>query len=222
MCEILVLGLFGSSSYACFRSGQRWSDSNSEETFYLQLSDPDMLSTWVALLRSYAIAETYGRSLAPRDGGLYRMWRQVQIEVNQGRNLGAGVRSPTSADFSPGPTISDFDPTSSTDGVDMDASCEIHIGEILYGRTTVKRSSGAPEWHEQFIFGDLPPFGELIVDVYRERRVLKPQLLGSVQIPLNNFRRGESVEGWFPVISMNHSVSGSQVGELKLRMRVDE
>ena len=150
------------------------------------------------------------------------MWRQVQIEVHQGRNLGSGSRTPSSGDFTNSPLSPDFDNAGNVDGVDMEASCELHIGDVLYGRTTVKKSMGAPEWHEQFVFGDLPPFGELVVDVFREKRVLKPQLIGSVQIPLGNFRRGEAVEGWFPVISMNQSVSGSLVGELRLKLKVDE
>ena len=177
----------------------------------------DSMNTWIALLRSYAMAEIYGRSSAPSEGGLYRMWRQVALEINQARNLGLS-KSPT--DFASSPMSSDFD--GSNDGVDMEISCEIYINGALYGRTSIKKSLGAPEWHEQFTFSDLPPFGDLLIHVYREKKVFKPQLLGSVQVSLANFRKGESTEGWFPVIATNQSVSGTQVGELRLRLKVDE
>ena len=162
------------------------------------------------------------------------MWRQVHIEVSQGRNLGARQLPPSAASVelssSPPATHSDFDSRDgpgggkSEDGADMEVSCEIHISDALCGRTTVKKSSGSPEWHEHFVFSDLPPFGELALHVYREKRVLttKPALVGSISIPLNNFRRGESVDGWYPIINTNQSVSGTQMGELRLRLKVDE
>lgn len=183
----------------------------------MKFSSSDHMNTWIALLRSYAIAEIYGRSHAPSEGGLYRMWRQVQLEINQARNLGMS-KSPS--DFVSSPMSSDFDATN--DGVDMEVSCEIYVTDVLCGRTTIKKSVGSPEWHEQFTFSDLPPFGDMLVHVYREKKVFKPQLLGTIQINLGNFRRGEMLEGWFPVIAANQSVSGVQVGELRLRIKVDE
>lgn len=161
------------------------------------------------------------------------MWRQVQIEVSQGRNLGSRQVPPNAAsvEISSSPPAShiEFDPRdregggSGTDGSDMEVSCEIHIGDSLCGRTTVKKCTGAPEWHEHFVFGDLPPFGELVIHMYREKKMfMKPALVGSVQIHLNNCRRGESMEGWFPIIYLNQGVSGVQMGELRLRLKVDE
>ncbi|KAL5534237.1 hypothetical protein ACEPAG_699 [Sanghuangporus baumii] len=199
------------------KPGQRWLDQNTEDIIYMKFSSSDSMNTWIALLRSYAVAEIYGRSHAPSEGGLYRMWRQVQLEINQARNLGSS-RSPT--DFTSSPMSSDFD--GSNDGVDMEVSCEIYISDALCGRTTIKKSLGSPEWHEQFTFSDLPPFGDLLIHVYREKRVFKPQLLGTIQIDLGNFRRGDMIEGWFPVIAANQSVSGIQVGELRLKIKVDE
>ncbi|KAH8120325.1 GTPase activating protein [Phellopilus nigrolimitatus] len=200
------------------KAGQRWLDTNTEEVVYLKFPSSGAINTWVALLRSYAVAEIYGRNHAPIDGGLYRMWRQVQLEVSQARNLGTAK---SLSEFVSIPmTGADNDAT--TDGVDIEVSCEIVINDILCGRTTVKKSTGAPEWHEKFIFSDLPPFGDLLIHVYREKKVFKPHLLGTVQIVLSNFRRGEMLEGWFPVISTGQSITGAQVGELRLRMKVDE
>ena len=59
------------------------------EPLYVQFEDEDTAHTWLALLRSYAMPEVYGRWLSPEDGGLYRMWRQVDLTVLQGRGLGA-------------------------------------------------------------------------------------------------------------------------------------
>ncbi|EJD03956.1 GTPase activating protein [Fomitiporia mediterranea MF3/22] len=199
------------------KPGQRWLDTNTEEIVYVKFPTSDSINTWIALLRSYAVAEIYGRNHAPKDGGLYRMWRQVQLEINQARNLGSS-KPPT--ELASSPMSSEFD--GSSDGVDMEVSCEVYITDELCGRTTVKKSVGSPEWHEQFTFSDLPPFGDLLVHVYREKKVFKPQLLGTVQIPLNNVRKGEVMEGWHAVIATNQSVSGTQVGELRLRMNVDE
>ena len=58
------------------------------EPLYIQFEDDETANTWLALLRSYATPEVYGRWLSPEDGGLYRMWRQVDLTCLQpGRNL---------------------------------------------------------------------------------------------------------------------------------------
>ena len=162
------------------------------------------------------MVESYGKRLAPDDGGLYRMWRQVQLEVNQARSLGVARTIHSDGVISP-QTALDF---TSVEVTDMEVYCEIIINEDLCGRTTVKRSIGVPEWHEQFTFSDLPPFGELCLHVYRERRVNRPQRLGTVTIVLGNFRRGEVVDGWFPVLAPGQLVL--QVGEIQLKMKIDE
>lgn len=143
------------------------------------------------------------------------MWRQVQIEVIQARNLGSTKSIDAVSDVA-----SDSEVT--TDGVDMEVSCEIVIGDALCGRTTVKKCTGSPEWIEQFTFRDLPPFGDLMVHVYREKKAGKPHLVGSVQIALLNCRRSEMIEGWFPAICADDSVNGTQAGELRLKLKVDE
>ena len=204
------------------KRGQTWIDSAADCAVHLKFADSEAINTWIALLRSYAINETYGRSLAPEDGGLYRIWRQVHLEVNQARNLGANRTFSTFSEATSQQSLSVDNGDVGSDGVDMEVSCEILINGCLCGRTTVKKCVGSPEWHEKFTFSDLPPFRELIVNIFKEKKILKPQLLGSVQIYTSNFRRGELVEGWFPVLSTGQSVSGTQVGELKLRMRVEE
>jgi hypothetical protein len=167
-------------------------------------------------MRSYAVPEVYGRWSFPKEGGSYRMWRQVELTVIQGRNLGV-VRP-----LVPSPSDEvrhDPDTRPEPELADLDISCEIHLNDILCGRTTVKKGIGSPDWHESFTFSDVPPFENLDIIIWREKRLFKPAIIGSVQVTLSNFRRGETVEGWFPVL---HSSAGVQVGDLRLKIRVDE
>ena len=167
------------------------------------------------LLRSYATPEIYGRGLSRTDGGLYRMWRQVELVCLQGRNLGLPRSCAATADDG---SAADGD---GADAVDSDIYCEIYVNTIMAGRTTVKRTLGSPDWHEKFAFTDLPPFGNLEVLVFREKRLAKPVLIGSTVIPLMNFRRGEYVEGWFPVLG-GQGYIGAVMGEVRLKLKVDE
>lgn len=209
MCMIQVLN-FTSLIWRPADSGQMWSASSIADPLYLQFVDTELMKMWLVLLRSYAMPEIYGRWLSPGDGGLYRMWRQVKLTCLQGRNLGTSripQDEPPSGD-------------SEADALDIDVSCEIHVNGRICGRTTVKKGIGSPDWHEHFTFSDLPPFEDMEIRVFRDRKLARSTIIGSVLIILPNFRRGEYVEGWFPVLS-----SGSQsvqTGELRLKLRVDE
>ncbi|PVF96880.1 hypothetical protein CPB86DRAFT_816006 [Serendipita vermifera] len=61
------------------------------EPIYLAFSSSDVLNTWLVLLRSYTSPEVYGRLINPEQGGLYRMWRQIELVVVQTR--GAALNS---------------------------------------------------------------------------------------------------------------------------------
>jgi len=93
---------------------------------------------------------------------------------------------------------------------------------VLSGRTVVKKSTGSPDWHETFLFADLPPFEKLAIVVWREKKLQKPLVIGTVYITLTNFRRGELVEGWFPVLFGGATTPCTQVGQLRLKLKVDE
>lgn len=107
------------------------------------------------------------------------------------------------------------------DQVDIDVYCEIFVNAQLSGRTTIKKSLGAPDWREHFTFTDLPPFGNMEIIVWRDKKLNKPVMIGNIVIALMNFRRGEQVEGWFPILSSQHH-AGIVVGEIRLKVRVDE
>ncbi|KAF5375031.1 hypothetical protein D9758_000282 [Tetrapyrgos nigripes] len=198
-------------------TGKRWAPANTFEPVYLHFASLDACNAWMVLLRSYALPEIYGRWFFPDDGGSYRMWRQVELTIMQGRNLG-NAKPLDSRD-----SLSEGSDTSEPDPVDIDVFCDIKLNKTLCGRTTTKKGIGSPDWHEAFTFSELPPFENLEVVVLREKKLFRPPL-GLVRIPLSNFRRGEAVEGWFPVL---HSSPGSiasdlQMGEIRLKIRVDE
>ncbi|KAJ7487599.1 GTPase activating protein [Mycena galericulata] len=201
--------------------GQRWisNSTHAAEPVYLWFNNPETCSTWLALLRSYAIPEIYGRLFFPEDGGSYRMWRQVELTVIQARNLGntRPFEVPNGA-----AVISGAETTPEADPVDLDVSCEIHLNGTLCGRTTLKKGIGSPDWHENFTFTDLPPFDTLDIFVWKEKKLFKPTLMGCVRVTLINFRRGESIEGWFPVLHQGPTASDLQVGDIRLKIRVDE
>jgi hypothetical protein len=143
------------------------------------------------------------------------MWRQVELNVIQGRNLGnTKPFESTNGDH--------IDTATEPDPVDLDVSCEIYLNETLCGRTTVKKGIGSPDWHENFTFSDLPPFDNLDITIWREKKLFKPAVLGTVRIPLTNFRRGEAMDCWFPVVQPGPMSSDLRVGELRLKIRVDE
>ncbi|EJF66706.1 Rho GTPase activation protein [Dichomitus squalens LYAD-421 SS1] len=196
-------------------AGQMRGAAPTTEPLYIQFEDEEMANTWLALLRSYAMPEVYGRWLSPEDGGLYRMWRQVDLTCLQGRNL--GVTRPLADDV----PAAEQDGRPEADAIDMDVYCEIVVNGILCGRTTVKKGIGSPDWHERFVLADLPPFENLEIVVWREKKLTRPSVIGSVTIVLVNFRRGDSVEGWFPVLHGGQA-SSTQAGEMRLKIRVDE
>ncbi|KAI0322330.1 Rho GTPase activation protein [Amylostereum chailletii] len=200
-------------------SQQRWSATLTTEPVYLAFSSLDARNITMALLRSYAVPEVYGPSNTT-EGGMYRMWRQVEVGCIQGRGFGSPRTSSESSTVT-GVSLDEPD-NYEGDAVDLDLFCEIYYNNTLSGRTVVKKSVGSPDWHEHFTFGDLPPFARLTVVLWREKKLTKPSVLGTVYITLANFRRGEYVEGWFPVLYGASSSSSIQVGQIRLKIKVDE
>ena len=195
---------------------QRWSATHSTEPLYVAFPSTEAVNTWMALLRSYAIPEVYGKSYT-HWGGTYRIWRQVELTCIQGRNIGVSRSLDPSST-----TTGDQEGRSDVESVDLDLFCEIYFNDVLSGRTVVKKGLGSPDWHESFLFTDLPPFERLAIVIWREKKLQKPFVIGTVYITLTNFRRGEDVEGWFPVLLGGASTACTQVGQLRLKLRVDE
>ena len=139
------------------------------------------------------------------------MWRRIELTIKEGRHFSS-------------PKINDdglVDPTES-EPTEMDIFCEIDVNNSTFGRTIVKTASGSFTMGAKFIFDDLPPFDKLQINVLREKRTAKPSVLGSITILLSNFRRGSELDVWYPVIGTGTALSGFQVGELRLSLKVDE
>ncbi|KAG6851059.1 hypothetical protein H0H93_002951 [Arthromyces matolae] len=191
--------------------GERWTSNHASEPIYLHFFGTEGCHTWLALLRSYAVPEIYGRRSFPADGGSYRMWRQLELTIVQGRGLGTVKPLGNGASGDSGEA-----------DVDFAVSCLVHLNGILCGRTSEKKAIGSPDWLESFTFADLPPFGSLVLLIRSDKKMLGSSTLGSVTIPLGHFRRGELVEGWFPILYSGFTVSDVQIGELRLKLLVNE
>jgi hypothetical protein len=148
------------------------------------------------------------------------MWRQVDLTVAQGREL--GNPKPFIEAIANAGVVGGLESYTEPDAIDLDVSCEIRLNDMLCGRTTVKKGIGSPDWHESFVFSELPPFESLEVIVWREKRLFRPTKMGTIRVILNNFRRGETVEGWFPVLHNGPLASDLQVGDVRLKIRVHE
>ena len=144
------------------------------------------------------------------------MWRQVELTIVQGKNLGLTRYDESTNDVNGANTNLEYD------GLEVGLSCEIHLNDILCSRTTVKKGPGSPGWHEHFTFPGLPPFETLDIIVWQEKKLSKPSVLGITRITLGNFRRGDVVEGWFPVLNGGAIGTEIQVGKLHLKICVDE
>lgn len=224
--------------------GQRCITVSTNEPVYIAFSNTESMYTWLTLLRSYAVPEVYGTMINPSEGGLYRMWRQVEVHCISARDIGqtkhlAGSRSSEAIPPLPiGPELSVSSSGSDSNGgwtsgvsdgsEDYDVWCEIWVNSMLCARTTAKKWTVVPEWHESFLIGDLPPYENLQITVYKEKRgSTRCIAIGSVVVPLGTFQRGEHMEGWKPIVGANANIStGSrsynQVGEMRLKIKVDE
>lgn len=202
------------------------------------------MCTWLTLLRSYAVPEVYGTTINPSEGGLYRIWRQVEVHCisardvcltkNRGDSRSSDVRPPLpiTPDLSISSNGSDsngrWGPVTLEGSADCDIWCEIWVNSMLCARTTAKRYTVNPEWHESFLISDLPPYDNLQITLYKEKKGNARSVpIGSVVIPLGTFQRGEYMEGWNPIVGANANVStGSgfynQIGEMRLKLKVDE
>lgn len=154
------------------------------------------------------------------------MWREVDLVVCQMRNMKnpktlAAMRSGVPANTTPG-TMDPNGNFGDGEGLDMDVWCDIKLNNAIYGQTSTKKVIGSELWNEGFIFADLPPFDNLQIVLRREKRTSRPIDLGSVTIALENYEKGEYVEGWYPILIAGAGGRDTQLGELRLKLKVSE
>ena len=196
------------------------------EPIYLAFDCRDVANCWNALLRSYAKPEIYGLHVNPQ--GLYRMWRQVNLTVLHGRNLGGVGKLASNDGLTSGASLADAEGGEGSTEASADSLvfCEVVVDGFTSGRTMFQKGEAGTlpnwTWLESFSFSDLPPFGIFSIRVWRFKKSSKSALVGTVDINLGHFPRAQVMEGWFPVMSSVTSGNSIQVGDLKLKMRVDE
>ena len=152
------------------------------------------------------------------------MWRQLSLTVSSARNLAIAKKN-----YASGPDLTTMAIAATEEvseaAADLQMYCEIVIDGVLLGRTALQKGlaeNGTSDmtiswsWHETFTLADLPPFGVMSVRVWRHKKGGKPMYVGTVEVVLVHFRRGQAVDGWFPIMY------GTQVGDLRMKLKVDE
>lgn len=194
---------------------KRQTTAETNEPIFLQFNNVDMCGTWTVLLKSYAIPEIYGPETYASDGGAFRVWRQVEVTIIQGRNLGDTRPDDSAIGFdSPEPEMTGFY-----------VFCEVMVNEIVYGRTTTKNFV-APLWHETITLNDLPPFQEsdyLEIRVWKEKKISKSVFLGAVRIVPRVFPFIAD-QSWYPVLQDHRGrlAASTQAGELQLNLKFNQ
>lgn len=158
---------------------------------YIGFRSQELHDAYLALLRTYTLPETYGTfSLSEVDrqalGGLYRIWRGIELEIVEGRDLLPSRRrnaSPTGSAFSKSDYTNDHTSTTQKEhhsSSDHDIYCEVYLDSLLCGRTTIKRASPSAShtssafrgdattvWNERFQWPDLPAHNRLAIKVWK-------------------------------------------------------
>lgn len=129
-----------------------------------------------------------------------------------------------------------------TEGLGLPAApvecfCVVSLNGDVAARTKVRKGSSGPVWVEKFCLGDLPPLETLSIYLMQSQRHAKSSLVGTVDLPVDTMRRGEDIEGWFPIWAPSQDRDGNPIssqldaertylkemmGELKLVLKVRE
>ncbi|XP_064615899.1 ras GTPase-activating protein nGAP-like isoform X3 [Liolophura sinensis] len=92
--------------------------------------------------------------------------------------------------------------------------CEICLDRTLYARTSSKTKSEMCFWGEQFEFNNLPAVETITVNLYREadrkKKKDRNQLLGYINLPVNEITNRQYVEKWFVTSSGTVGKAGKE------------
>ncbi|KAJ1654518.1 hypothetical protein IWQ61_005565 [Dispira simplex] len=123
--------------------------------------------------------------------------------------------------------------------------CHIYLDDVLRAKTSTKAPKSTSQWREDFLFTDLPNFTSgVAVTVYAQNKMTKDTAHGQVLVLIPTLRRGETYDGWYPVLAHSQDPRGStifnslipgallgdhsqthpirQSGNLRLKLRYDE
>ncbi|KAK0544924.1 hypothetical protein OC846_005871 [Tilletia horrida] len=233
--KMQVLGIFSRpSTLTPLSPRQKSTSSTTDEPIYLAFYSRSALHKWLHLLRICAQPELYGSPATLPKGGTHRFYRQLDMTINNvklfnNHSISASSTSDSAAlpdsYLPPGSSAAAHTnyprPTSSVPqmaGQDLDGSgredtilqcyCIVRSGLYAIARTKVFSTTPSQIWLEKFSIGDLAPWTTLSVELIQVQRSGKTQLIGIVDLPIHTMRRGEDIDGWFPIWSSARSTSG--------------
>lgn len=114
--------------------------------------------------------------------------------------------------------------------------CTISMADEKVAQTkTCNSSSSTITWFDKFSLKDLPRLEPIQIEVIQLTRNGKSGVLGTVVLPLETIRRGELMEGWYPIWStrakesenlssplIGSNQSDEMIGEIKIALQVAE
>ncbi|KAJ1912579.1 hypothetical protein IWQ60_009603 [Tieghemiomyces parasiticus] len=142
-------------------------------TFYFTADNPTERNVWLCLLKAAAKPEIFG----PVQHGIgkptleFRAVRTFWVRVVEAHEVSGSA-----------------------------FYCNLFLDDTLRARTSTK-TGGPLQWREDFLFTDLPSFYcGVSVAIYSSNKMLKDNLVGQAVIPIPTLRRGETYDGWYPVL----------------------
>jgi len=180
----------------------------SDEPIYLCFYTRAALYKWLYLLRICAQPEIYGTPLTAVRGGTHRFYRQIDMTINGVRLLSTTIDPSMPQLHLPpnttGPAVGgdrDSDLAVMKEDPIMHCYCIVRCGTYAVARTKVFLSTSNQLWLEKFSIGDVAPWTTLTVELMQAQRGGKSALFGVVDLPVQTMRRGEDIDGWFPIWS---------------------
>ncbi|RKP38023.1 hypothetical protein BJ085DRAFT_40104 [Dimargaris cristalligena] len=158
-------------------------------TFYLTVDSPSERNLWLSTLKSVAKPEMYGpvQYSMLKPAVQFRAVRTFWIRVVEAKELHGG------------PSF----------------YCHIYLDDALRARSAVKgsgNSAGGPQWREDFLFMDLPSFYcGTSVGIFNQNKMLKDTLVGQAVVPIPTLRRGETYDGWYPILSNQQDLTACSI-----------
>lgn len=79
--------------------------------------------------------------------------------------------------------------------------CQVWMNGEVIARTKMESGTANIAWFDKFALQDLPKLEMLYIEILQSWRAGRYVQLGTVDLPVETMRRGEKIEGWFPIWS---------------------
>lgn len=113
-------------------------------------------------------------------------------------------------------TPSSYQPTHNSLAVSPLSSkfqCFVHYGESVAARTGYTKGNGDDSWLEKVSLADLPSLADVYISIWRAGRNGKRTLLGTFDIAVETMRRGEVIQGCFPIWSHPRAMRNDEINK---------